>query len=223
MKKLLIVDDDDDVRNLHSLRLNDAYETVMTGDPEEALALALEHKPSAILLDLMMPKLSGFELCQTFHTLSYTSLIPIFMITGESSEKYKQHCESLGAKAYFEKPVNYAALKAALHAELESRPAERRAHVRLNMRVQIKLRGKDAAGKDFEAATMTENASPAGFLANCSLNLKQGDPLDVFVVGSSERFAGRAKPVRIESRGAPWQRYGFHFIEVNGDWILRAT
>ena len=98
------------------------------------------------------------------------------MITGESSEKYKQHCESLGAKAYFEKPVNYAALKAALHAELESRPAERRAHVRLNMRVQIKLRGKDAAGKDFEAATMTENASPAGFLANCSLNLKQRRP-----------------------------------------------
>ena len=69
MKKLLIVDDDDDVRNLHSLRLNDTYETVMTGNPEEALALALEHKPSAILLDLMMPKLSGFEkLCQPFRS-----------------------------------------------------------------------------------------------------------------------------------------------------------
>ena len=40
MKKLLIVDDDDDVRNLHSLRLNDVYETIMTGNPEEALALA---------------------------------------------------------------------------------------------------------------------------------------------------------------------------------------
>jgi DNA-binding response OmpR family regulator len=222
-KKILIVDDDDDVRNLHSLRLADAYEPVMTGDPEEALALALEHKPAAILLDLMMPKLSGFELCQTLHTLSYTSLIPIFMITGESSEKYKQHCESLGAKAYFEKPVNYAALKAALAVELESRPADRRAHVRLNMRVVLKLRGKDAAGKEAEISTVTENVSPGGFLAGCPLTLKQGDPFDVFVVASGERFAGRAKTVRIESRGAPWQRYGFQLLETTNDWILRAT
>ncbi|HTZ74504.1 MAG TPA: response regulator [Candidatus Aquilonibacter sp.] len=222
-KKILIVDDDDDVRNLHSLRLGDSYETVMTGDPEEALALALEHKPAAILLDLMMPKLSGFELCQTLHSLSYTSLIPIFMITGESSAKYKDHCESLGAKAYFEKPVNYAALKAALAAELESQRAERRAHVRLNMRVVVKLRGKDATGKDVEISTVTENASPAGFLAACPLTLKQGGIFDVFVVASGERFAGRAKPVRIESRGAPWQRYGFQFTEVTNDWILRAT
>jgi DNA-binding response OmpR family regulator len=222
-KKILIVDDDDDVRNLHSLRLGDAYEPVMTGDPEEALALALEHKPAAILLDLMMPKLSGFELCQTLHSLSYTSLIPIFMITGESSEKYKQHCESLGAKAYFEKPVNYAALKAALAAELESRPADRRAHVRLNMRVVLKLRGRDAVGKDVEISTVTENASPGGFLAGCAQTLRHGDSFDVFVVASGERFAGRAKPVRIESRGAPWQRYGFQFIETTNDWILRAT
>jgi DNA-binding response OmpR family regulator len=222
-KKILIVDDDEDVRNLHSLRLGDVYEPVMTGDPEEALALALEHKPAAILLDLMMPRLSGFELCQTLHSLSYTSLIPIFMITGESSEKYKQHCESLGAKAYFEKPVNYAALKAALAAELESQRVERRAHVRLNMRVVLKLRGKDATGRDAEISTVTENASPAGFLAGCPLILKQGDLFDVFVVASGERFAGRAKAVRIESRGAPWQRYGFQFTETTNDWILRAT
>lgn len=222
-KKILIVDDDDDVRNLHSLRLGGTYETVMTGDPEEALALALEHKPAAILLDLMMPKLSGFELCQTLHTLSYTSLIPIFVITGESSEKYKQHCESLGAKAYFEKPVDYAALNEALAAELASRATDRRAHVRLNMRVVLKLRGKDATGNEVEFSTVTENASPGGFLAGCLLALRQGDSFDVFLVASGERFVGRAKPVRIESRGAPWQRYGFQFLETTNDWILRAT
>jgi hypothetical protein len=57
----------------------------------------------------------------------------------------------------------------------------------------------------------------------CPLTLKQGDSFDVFVVGSGERFAGRAKPVRIESRGAPWQRYGFQFLETTNDCILRAT
>ncbi|MGC2332406.1 MAG: response regulator, partial [Candidatus Acidiferrales bacterium] len=65
MAKILIVDDDADMRNLHKMRLNDSYEILETEDPEEALGLALEHKPAAILLDLMMPRLSGFELCHT--------------------------------------------------------------------------------------------------------------------------------------------------------------
>src|SRR5579862_7692913 len=103
-KKVLIGDDDADVRNLHALRLSDVYDVVQTEDPEEALGLALEHKPAAILLDLMMPHLSGFELCQTLHALSYTSLIPIFIISGESANKYRAHCQSLGATSYFEKP-----------------------------------------------------------------------------------------------------------------------
>jgi DNA-binding response OmpR family regulator len=54
--------------------LSEGYEVIDTVDPEQALGLALEHKPDAILLDLMMPKFSGFELCQSFCSLSYTRL-----------------------------------------------------------------------------------------------------------------------------------------------------
>jgi CheY-like chemotaxis protein len=222
-KTILIVDDDQDVRNLHALRLGDVYDVVQTEDPEEALGLALEHKPAAILLDLMMPRLSGFELCQTLHALSYTSLIPIFVISGESAGKYRNHCESLGATAYFEKPVDYKALKVRLSEELQSGQANRRGEVRLNMRVVLKLRGIDIAGKKFELTTVTENISPTGFLCPCSASLKHGLPLDIFLVTDTERFVGRAQPVRIESRGAPWQRYGFQFSESNDDWILRSA
>src|SRR5579863_5394099 len=112
MPKILIVDDDEAVRGLLRMRLSGAYQIVETGDPEQALALALEHKPDAILLDLMMPGFSGFELCQSFHSLSYTSRIPIFVISGEAGAKYKEHCENLGAKGYFDKPVDFVALKA---------------------------------------------------------------------------------------------------------------
>jgi CheY-like chemotaxis protein len=222
-KKILIVDDDQAVRNLHALRLGDTYDVVQTEDPEEALGLALEHKPAAILLDLMMPRLSGFELCQTLHALSYTSLIPIFVISGESAGKYRSHCESLGAKAYFEKPVDYKALKARLGEELQAGQPNRRGEVRLNMRVVLKLRGTDIAGKKFELTTVTENVSPAGFLCPCSASLKHGVPVEAFLVTDTERFVGRAQPVRIESRGAPWQRYGFQFTETTDDWILRST
>src|ERR1700689_2383894 len=144
MPKILIVGDDEAGRGLLRMRLSDAYQVVETGDPEQALGLALEHKPDAILLDLMMPGFSGFELCQSFHTLSYTSRIPIFVITGEAGTKYKEHCESLGAKGYFHNPVDFPALKAALAAELKDKQPERRAHKRVKMRVILKLRGTDA-------------------------------------------------------------------------------
>lgn len=222
MAKILIVDDDADMRNLHKMRLNDTYEILETEDPEEALGLALEHKPAAILLDLMMPRLSGFELCHTLHTLSYTSRIPILVITGESAAKYQQHCEGLGASAFFEKPVDYKELKKSIAQALTTNQPERRRHVRVKMRVVLKLKGVDSTGKAFELPTVTENVSPGGFLAGCLAPLNQGDVVEVFISGDAERFAGRAKAVRCEARGAPWQRYGFQFIETTSEWVLQA-
>ena len=223
MQKILIVDDDPDMLNLHKLRLSDAYQTLTSDDPEEALGLALEHKPSAILLDLLMPHLSGYELCHTLHSLSYTSRIPIFVISGQSAAKYKQHCEELGATAYFEKPVDYAALKTRLAKEIQLGRPERRAHARVAMRVPLKLRGVDSTGKKFELSTVTENVSSAGFLCVCSASLNKGNTVDVFVGGAEERFAGHASAARAEALGTPWQRYGFQFIDTTPEWVLSGS
>ena len=76
MPKILIVDDDPTMLRFLRRGLAEAYETVGTGTPEEALALTLEEKPDAILLDLVMPKFSGLDLCHTLHSLSYTSADP---------------------------------------------------------------------------------------------------------------------------------------------------
>ncbi len=223
LPKLLVVDDDESIRGLLRTRLSDSYQIVETGDPEQALALALEHKPDAILLDLMMPGFSGFELCQSFHTLSYTSRIPIFVITGEAGTKYKEHCESLGARGYFQKPVDFAALKGTLAQELKGKIPERRAHKRVQMRVVLSLRGSDANGKEFSESATTENISAGGFLCNCSATLVKGTAIDVFLTsGGHERYAGRAQVVRKDSPGSPWQRYGFHFIETTSDWVLQG-
>ena len=106
MEKILIVDDDDAMRGMLKMRFSDTYETIDTGNPVLALELALKHRPRAILLDLMMPNCSGFELCQSFHNLSYTGRIPIFIVTGESSQKYRDYMTTLGAAAFFEKPID---------------------------------------------------------------------------------------------------------------------
>jgi len=89
---LLIIDDDESLRKVMAFRLKNSYKIIDSGSPEEALALALQHKPDAILLDLMMPKYSGIEVCQTLSSLSFTSHIPILIVSGESSEHYKSIC-----------------------------------------------------------------------------------------------------------------------------------
>lgn len=221
MRKILVIDDDPAVRAMHSARLSDLYQIIETGDPEQALSMALEHKPAAILLDLMMPNCSGFELCQCLHSLSYTSMIPIFIITGESKEKYKVHCESLGAQHFFEKPIDYKELKARLSAAVQASQPDRRAHVRVQVRVFLLLRGTEASGNRFEASATTDNVSAGGFLCSCTSPLQKDAIVDVFLVAPQERFAGRARVVRRESPNAPWQQYGFQFTELTGEWILQ--
>jgi response regulator RpfG family c-di-GMP phosphodiesterase len=221
-KKILIVDDDDAMRGLVKMRLSDAYEIVDTGDPVQALALALEHKPAAILLDLMMPDCSGFELCQSFHNLSYTARIPIFVVTGESASKYKDHVSALGALGFFEKPINFPELKSRLAQELESRPVERRKHVRVRMKLILKLKGVDQAGRSFEQLTTTENVGGGGFLCSLPLVLSPEASFDAFLSGAGhDRFVGKVRAVRREAPDTPWQRYGFQFTERAAEWIFQ--
>jgi CheY-like chemotaxis protein len=221
MSKILIVDDDAAALEGFRTRLGDSYEIIDTIHAEEALALALEHKPDAILLDLMMHEFSGFELCHNIHTLSYTSAIPIFMVTGQAGPKSEEQCEKLGAKGCFQKPVDFVALKAALDAEFKKKRPERRIHARVRMRVALKLSGTDAGGKVFEELTATEDVSAAGFLCPFATALTAESKVKVFLAGERERFAGVAQVVRAESPGAAWQRYAFRFVEQTAEWIFQ--
>jgi len=101
MRKVLIVDDDEALRRLMRLELSDDYEIIDSGEPEQGLALALEHRPDAILLDLRMPKYSGYDLLQTFTSFGHTQMIPVIVVSGEAGGQTKEHCKQLGAAGYF--------------------------------------------------------------------------------------------------------------------------
>jgi CheY-like chemotaxis protein len=101
MRRLLIVDDDEAMRRLFRLNLSDDYEIVDTDDPARALALAMEHKPDAILMDLRMPKHSGLGLCRALGAINKAQPVPIFIVSGETAAEIKQSCKDMGTAGYF--------------------------------------------------------------------------------------------------------------------------
>lgn len=220
MAKLLLVDDDEALRRMMRLTLGDVHDIVDTGVPEEALALALEHRPDAILLDLRMPNYSGFELCQTFSGFSSTQLIPVIVVSGEAGGKTKEFCRELGAVAYFEKPVDFAALGDFIAKTLAQRRVERRSEVRVRLRVSLQLRGRDSHGEPFEVITATDNVSKSGFLCGCNVALEQGATVEVSLPGQQQGVVGTATIVRSEWSETLYPRYGFRFLQKTGTWVL---
>jgi CheY-like chemotaxis protein len=221
MRKLLVVDDDESFRRLMRLELSDRYEIIDSGEPEQGLALALEHKPDAILLDLRMPKYSGYELCQTFTTFSRTQTIPVVVVSGEAGGQTKEHCCQLGAAGYFEKPLDFEALREFLGQLARTRRVVPRSEVRVRLRVPLKLVGTDLHGKSFDEIGATENVSLSGFLCACTSEIPVGSVVDVYMTSYGLDYVGKAKVVHCDSKAAPLRRYGCRFIEKTGPWVLR--
>lgn len=221
MGRILLVDDDEALRRLMRIELSDTYEIVDSGEPDQGLALALECKPDAILLDLRMPKYSGYELLQTFTSFSRTHTIPVIIVSGEAGGQTKEYCKQLGAVGYFEKPIDFDALRACLIQVAKSRPHVPQSEVRVRLRVSLKLRGTACNGKDFEQTVATENVSPSGFLCICSADVAADSIVDVYLTSPRTEYVGKARVVHAGAKGGPARHYGCRFIEKTGPWILQ--
>lgn len=104
MPKIMLVEDDKSLREIYSIRLvAEGYDVVSAGDGEEALALAVQQKPDLIVSDVMMPKISGFDMLDILRSTPETKDIKVIMMTALSSEEQRQRGESLGADKYLVK------------------------------------------------------------------------------------------------------------------------
>lgn len=111
MKKILIVDDEAYIRELVSTTLNVAdYKILEAKDGEETLKIAQEVIPDLILLDVMMPKIDGHEVCERLKLDPKTGSITIIMLTAMGQESEKEKGLEAGADHYFIKPFSPMAL-----------------------------------------------------------------------------------------------------------------
>ena len=125
MTKIMLVEDDKSLREIYGVRLlAEGYDIVSAGDGEEALAMAIKERPQLIVSDVMMPKVSGYDMLDILRSTTETKNIRVIMMTALSSEEQRMRAESLGADRYLVKSqVGIEDVVRVVHEVLEDTPA----------------------------------------------------------------------------------------------------
>lgn len=118
---LLLIDDNTDILSLLEEKFRDSFKILKAQNGEEGIQLAKKHGPDLILLDVMMPGISGTEVCQHLKNEQQTSHIPIIMLTAKGTEKDEITGLQMGADDYLAKPFKFAILNARVNSLLENR------------------------------------------------------------------------------------------------------
>lgn len=103
-KRILLVEDDDALASVYVTRLQaEGFDVRRVANGEDALATALTYSPNLVVLDVMMPKVSGFDVLDILRNTPETANLKIIMLTALSQESDKQRAESLGCDDYLVK------------------------------------------------------------------------------------------------------------------------
>ncbi len=118
-RKILVVEDERDIRELIRYNLQEeGFRVVEAGDGETALMLVRKERPALLILDLMLPGLSGLELCRMLRSREETAALPILILTARASEMDRVLGLEVGADDYVVKPFSPRELTARVRAVL---------------------------------------------------------------------------------------------------------
>ena len=121
-KLVLVADDNDDILSLVTFRLQRAgYSVIQARDGEEALRMACDHQPSLAILDLMMPRLDGYEVTRGIRRDPAIADMPVVLLTARSQEGDVARGFDVGADDYIRKPFSPQELLARVEAVLARR------------------------------------------------------------------------------------------------------
>ncbi len=118
---VLVADDDEDVRELVVFRLERAgYRVITAGDGEEAIDVALNRRPRVCVIDVMMPKLNGYEVTERLRASDELDRVAILLLTASVDEASVEKGFAAGADDYIKKPFSPAELVERVEAALNS-------------------------------------------------------------------------------------------------------
>lgn len=118
--RVLIVDDDEPFReHVAAILKEEGFFTTTLGEPKQILETAETVKPDVMLLDVMMPDISGFDVCRMLRSTTMWKEIPILFLTAESDPKVRLECFRAGGDDYIKKPVLKEELLARIEVRLE--------------------------------------------------------------------------------------------------------
>jgi DNA-binding response OmpR family regulator len=117
MTKVVVVDDDQDIRELVAMKLRNAgYDVIAEADGTAGLASTLAEQPDLVLLDWMMPGLSGIEVCRALRDDERTARLPVLMLTTRAQEADVERGFAAGATDYIVKPFSARELASRVNA-----------------------------------------------------------------------------------------------------------
>jgi two-component system alkaline phosphatase synthesis response regulator PhoP len=149
MPRILIIDDEPEiVRGIEDNLRFEGYQTLAATDGETGLTLACQEAPDLILLDIMMPRRSGWDVCRELRRRGID--VPVIMLTARAEEADRVRGLELGADDYMAKPFSVRELMARVQAVLR-RPGPRRKAAALafgDVRIQVQARQVFVAGRE---------------------------------------------------------------------------
>lgn len=149
--RILSADDDTDILSFVEMVLSDKYEVITSSSGKEAITKCKECDPDLVILDVMMPDMSGFEICQAIRKMQGKGNLPIIMLSGLDSPKDQKSGYKEGASFYITKPVTPERLLRNIEIQLNSAEPPRSKKMTLE---QIKAR------KHWEDPKVIEEVKP---------------------------------------------------------------
>jgi len=126
MRRVLVIDDEADVRLLYRVNLRHAgFEVLEADDGNRGIEAALEHQPDVVVLDLMMPGADGFEVLRVLRAHPDAEDVPVLVLTADARSEDHRRCFQLGADEVITKPFVPEALTDGVSKVLDSSLADR--------------------------------------------------------------------------------------------------
>lgn len=223
--KVLVVDDEPSLCHLVREVLADCCEVVEAFSGLQAIEKALHHIPDCILLDLMMPEMGGYVVCEVLKQVRRTQLIPIIIVSAKETDEARPIALESGAVDFINKPFDLDDLRHRVLDTITNQPKERRQTPRLALAVPVRIEGASPI-REFRIHTLTEDISQKGLRFCSELEARVGDMIYVHILSASPdvgpQYAGKATIVWVDDHFSPLIRCGAEFVEVSPKWVVKG-